>query len=174
MSNPKAETFEADKNNYLAERGKSILFTLDIINHYKELGIPNDSRVMLRGLIKNSGRYTSKKIINIGIKQNRYRDGFINLMTLKHYVHAVGVPNNVSYDEHNEKYRDTFISNTDDYLLINCTRSSKMLVSPSCKISYKYKNINVSYYISRSLLERWNYIKTDVDKYLKSIDNCQI
>ena len=172
MSNPEAETFEADKNSYLAERGKSILFTLNIINHYEELGIPNDSRVTLRGLISSSGRYKSKIIISKGIKHSRYRDGFINLKGLKHYVNTVGVPDSVNYDPHNEKYRDTFISNTNDYLFINCTRLTKKRISPSCKIDYRYKNVDVSYYVSRILLERWSYIKTDVDKHLESIDNC--
>jgi len=173
MSNPKAKTFEADKNSYLAERGKSIPFTLNIINYYKELGVSNDSRVTLRGLISSPGRYKSKKIINNGFKYDRYREGFMDLKGLIHYVHKVGVPNDIDYDANNEKYRDTFISNTNDYLLINCTRLTKKRVSPSCKINYRYKNVDISYYISRSLLERWNYIKTDVDQYLESIDNCQ-
>ncbi len=173
MSNPKAETFEADKNSYLAKRGKSIPFTLNIINLYNKLDIPNDSRVILRGLIRSPGRYKSKKIISNGFKYDRYRKGFIELQGLKHYVYKVGVPDNIDYDAHNEKYRDTFISNTDDYLLIICTRLTEKLVSPSCKIDYMFKNVNVNYYISRVLLDQWNYIKADVDKYLDSIDICK-
>ncbi len=173
MSNPDASTFIADKGSYLAERGQSISFTLNITDQYKELGIPNDSRVILQGLINNSSRYESIKIINNDIKRNRYRDGFIKLKGLKHYIHTVGVPNSVKYDPYNEEYRDTFISNTDNYLFINCTRLSKKRISPSCKIDYRYKNVAISYYISRLLLERWIYIKADVDKHLKTIDNCK-
>lgn len=173
MSNPEANTFEADKNSYLAERGRSIPFTLNIINHYQELGIPNDARVTLRGLINSPGRYKSKKIISNGIKYDRYREGFIELKELKHYVNKVGVPDNIDYDAHNEKYRDAFISDTDNYLLIVCTRLTQKAISPSCKIDYMFKNVAVSYYISRTLLERWRFIKNDVDKYLDSIDNCK-
>ena len=173
MSHPAPKTFEADKDSYLAERGQSISFALNIEDQYKKQDIAKDSRVILRGLINNSGRYKSIKIIKTGITHNRYREGFMKLNGLEHYIHTVGVPDSVRYDPHNEEYRDTFISNTDDYLFITCTRLSKKLISPSCKIDYKYKSVYVSYYVSRLLLERWTSIKSDVDKYLKTIDNCK-